>query len=64
MKKQNKLLNSLQLLITKILSALSFLFIPVFFVFAIYHSLICFDICKAIVGATMITVLVSLNKAL
>lgn len=55
---------SLQNLIFRLLTTLSFLMIAFYFGYIVYYSIVCYDIFRVITGSIALCIMIHLNKSL
>lgn len=64
MRKVRKLLGKLQTCVSTLMTWVTFIFIPVSFLFAVYHLFCVFSLARVIAGLSVTVVCVYVNKAL
>lgn len=58
------LFRGFQTFVFKVLTALSFVLLPVNFGYIVYYQFVCYDMCKVLVGCVSLYIMIHLNKSL
>ena len=58
------LFRGFQIFVVRVLTALSFVLLPVNFGYIVYYQFVCYDMCRVLVGCVSLYIMIHLNKSL